>query len=172
MSVVRGGFDFGARFLPGEDGFAHAVHCTLSNGAGAPGTFVDDFEDAGGVLFVFDAAFTEGSDPSDEIFGHGRLAVDAADARRRAAGANPLQTAGVAFGRGKKFVPVIDGADVGIAGVGAALAGGVGDHDFGFFADVMVGFRERDGVAVGLGHFAAVQARDTGGFGEHDVWFG
>ena len=73
------------------------------------------------------------------------------------------------FGRGEKFVPVVDGADVGIAGVGAALAGGVGDHDFGFGADVGVGFGERDGVAVGLGHFAAIEAGDAGSFGEEDV---
>ena len=50
-------------------------------------------------------------------------------------------------------MPVVDGADVGVAGIGAAFAGGVGDHDLGFFADVVVGFGEGDGVAVGLGHF-------------------
>ena len=69
-------------------------------------------------------------------------------------------------------MPVVDGADVGIAGVGAALAGGVGDHDFGFGADVVVGFGEGDGVVVGLGHFAAVEAGDAGGWGEQDVGFG
>jgi hypothetical protein len=82
----RDGLDFGALLLPAEDGFADTVHCTLSDGAGALGTFVDDFEDAGGVLLVFDAAFADGSDPFDEVFGHGGFALDAAYARGSAAG--------------------------------------------------------------------------------------
>ena len=68
-------------------------------------------------------------------------------------------------------MPVVDGADVGIAGVGATLAGRVGDHDFGFGADVGIGFAESDGVVVGLGHFAAVEAGDAGGGGEERLGF-
>ena len=64
-------------------------------------------------------------------------------------------------------MPVVDGTHVGIAGVGAALAGRVGDHDFGFGANVGVGFAESDGVAVAFGHFAAVEAGDARGLGEH-----
>src|SRR5208283_5361342 len=71
----------------------------------------------------------------------------------------------------EEFVPIVDGADVGIAGVGAAFAGGVGDHDFGFGADVGVGFGEGDGVAVGFRHFATVEAGDAGGGGEHHLRF-
>ena len=76
------------------------------------------------------------------------------------------EAAGVAVFGGEEFVPVEDGADVGVAGIGAAFAGGVGDHDFGFFADVVVGFGEGDGVAVGFGHLAAIEAGDAGRGGE------
>ena len=96
------------------------------------------------------------------------FAFDAADAGGAAAVGGPFER----FRRREQFMPVVDGTHVGIAGVGAALARGVGDHDFGFGADVVVGFAESDGVAVALGHFAAVEAGDAGGLGEHDGGLG
>ena len=122
-------------------------------------------------MVVVEAAFTDGGDPLDQIFGHGGFALDAADGGGGAALADPVEAAGIAFGRGEEFVPVEDGADIGIAGVDTALACGVGDHDFGFFADVVVGFGEGDGVAVGLGHFAAVEPGDAGGWGKENLRF-
>jgi len=86
--------------------------------------------------------------------------------------ADPGEAAGVAFGGGEEFVPVEDGADVGVAGVGAAFAGGVGDHDFGFLADVVVGFGKGDGVVVGLGHLSTVEAGDAGSGGEEVAGLG
>src|SRR5258708_18447609 len=123
------------------------------------------------MLLVVYAAFADWGDPFDEVFGHGGFAFDAADAGGCAACADPVEAAGVAFGRGEEFVTVVDGADVGVAGVGAAFASGVGDHDFGFGADVVVGFGEGDGVVVGLGHFAAIEAGDSGSMGEEMAGF-
>src|SRR6266481_1670744 len=57
-------------------------------------------------------------------------------------------------------MPVEHGTNVGIAGVLAALARRIGDHDFGLFANVLVGFAEHDRIAVALGHFAAIEAGD------------
>src|SRR6266481_6424466 len=112
---------------------------------------------------IVEAFFADGFDPFDQVLGHGGFAFDAADAGGCAAFADPVEAAGIAFGSGEEFVPVVDGADVGVAGVGAAFAGGVGDHDFGFGTDVVVGFGEGNGVVVGLGHFAAVEAGNAGG---------
>src|ERR1700732_1937018 len=100
------------------------------------------------MLFVVYAAVANGGDPFDEVVGHFCFALDAADASGAAAFGSPVQCG---LGR-KQFVPIVDGTHFGIARVGAALAGGVGDHDFGFLADVVVGFGKGDGVAVGLGH--------------------
>src|SRR6266481_8743842 len=121
---------------------------------------------------IVEAFFAHWGDPFDQVFGHGGFAFDAADAGGCAAMADPVEAVGVAFGSGEEFVPVVDGADVGVAGVGAAFAGGVGDHDFGFFADVVVGFGKGDDVVVGLGHFAAVEAGDAGRGGEEVARFG
>src|SRR5258708_27174645 len=124
------------------------------------------------MLLVVYAAFADWGDPFDQVFGHGGFAFDAADAGGCAALADPVETAGVAFGGGEEFVPIVDGADVGVAGVGAAFASGVSDHDFGFGADVVVGFGEGDGVVVGLGHFAAIEAGDAGSGGEESLGLG
>src|SRR5467141_1750014 len=118
------------------------------------------------MCFVVKAFFADWGYPFDQVFGHGGFAFDAADAGGCAALADPVETAGVAFGGGEEFVPIVDGADVGVAGVGAAFASGVSDHDFGFGADVVVGFGEGDGVIVGLRHFATVQAWDARGGSE------
>src|SRR6266478_4450349 len=123
------------------------------------------------MCFVVETLFADWGYPFDQVFGHGGFAFDAADAGGCAALADPVEAAGVAFGCGEEFVPVVDGADVGVAGVGAAFAGGVGDHDFGFGADVGVGFGEGDGVVVGLGHFAAIEAGDAGRGGEEGLRF-
>src|SRR5260221_3105539 len=124
------------------------------------------------MLLVVYAAFADWGDPFDQVLGQGGFAFDADDGGGCAAGADPVEAAGVAFGSGEEFVPVVDGADVGVAGVGAAFASGVGDHDFGFGADVGVGFGEGDGVVVGLGHFATIEAWDAGGGGEEVAGFG
>ena len=146
---------------PVENGFADLLHGLLRRLAGRGAASVEDFENSFGVVLVVEPAFADRLDPLDEVFGHGRLALDAADASGGAALADPVEAARVALGSGKEFVPIKDRADVGIARVVAALAGGVGDHHFGLFADVVVGFGEGDGVAVGFGHFAAVKPGDA-----------
>ena len=67
---------------------------------------------------------------------------------------------------------VEDGADVGVAGVGAADARGVGDHGLELGAEVGLGLGEHDGVVVALGHLAAVEAGELGRWGEEDFGFG
>ena len=52
------------------------------------------------------------------------------------------------FRRREELVPVVDGADVGIAGIGASLARRIGDHHLRFVANVIVGFAQRYGVPV------------------------
>ncbi len=47
--------------------------------------FVQDFQDAFGILLVVEAAFADGVDPLDEVVGHGGFAFDAADAGGAAA---------------------------------------------------------------------------------------
>src|SRR6266403_2294504 len=110
------------------------------------------------MVLVVEAFFADWGYPSDQVFGHGGFAFDAADTGGCAALADPVEAAGIAFGSGEEFVPVVDGADVGVAGVGAAFAGGIGDHDFGFGSDVVVGFGESDGFVVVLRHLRTVEA--------------
>src|SRR5579862_1879074 len=168
MDGNRDGFNFGTFLLPAEDGFADSRHGDFGYFAGALGAFVNNFKNAALIVFPLYAAVADGGDPFDQVVGHFCFALNAADASGAAAFGGPVQS-GL---RRKQFMPIVDGADVRVAGVGAALAGRVGDHDFGFFADVVVGFGEGDGVAVGLGHLAAVQAWDTRGLGEHYSWLG
>ena len=158
--------------LPTENGFTDAGHGFAGDFLGGGGAVVQDFEDALGVLLVFDAAGANGLDPLDEVVGHGALAFDATDAGRAAADLDPFETAGIAFGSGEEFVPVVDGAIIGFAWVRPPFALWVGDHDFCFAANVGVGFGEAYGVAVRLGHFAAIEAGDAGSGSEKGRRFG
>ncbi len=67
---------------------------------------------------------------------------------------------------------VEDGADVGVAGVGAADALRVGDHGLELGADDVFGVGEQDGVVVAFGHLASVGAGELGGWGEQDFRLG
>ena len=67
---------------------------------------------------------------------------------------------------------VEDGADVGVAGVVAADARGVGDHDLELGADALVGVGEHDVVLVALGHLAAIEAGKLGAGGEEHLRLG
>src|SRR5579862_10072 len=95
MDGNRDGFNFGAFLLPAEDGFADARHGYFGYFAGALGAFVDYLQNLRRMLFVFYAAFADGSNPLDEVFGHGGFAPDAGGG---AALADPVEAAGVAFG--------------------------------------------------------------------------
>ena len=64
---------------------------------------------------------------------------------------------------------VAHGAFVGVAAVGAADACGVGDHGLELLADQRFGVGHQDGVAVALGHFAAVGAWQLGRGGEQHL---
>ena len=67
------------------------------------------------MLLAVEAAGPDGFDPLDKIVGHGSFAFDAADASSCAAAADPVEATGIAFAGREEFVPVVDGADVGIA---------------------------------------------------------
>ena len=105
-----------------EDGVADALHRELGVFVSFGRAFVQDLESFLWILLVVEATGADGLDPLDEVVGHGGFTLDAADAGGGAALADPIEPAGIAFRRGKKLVPVEDRADVGIAGVGAALA--------------------------------------------------
>jgi len=69
-------------------------------------------------------------------------------------------------------VEVADRALVRIAGIFAADASGVSDHGLQLLPDLRLGVSEHDGVAVALGHLAAIGARQLGRRSEQDVWLG
>src|SRR5712671_4941985 len=64
-------------------------------------------------------------------------------------------------------MPVVDRTHVRISRIGTALARWVGDHDFGPGANVGVAFAERDGIAVTLRHFAAIESGNARRLREH-----
>src|SRR5882724_3739487 len=153
--------------LPAEDGFADSGHGFLGLDAGAIRTVVDDFEDAFGVLLVLDAAVAHWGDPFDQMIGHFCFALDAAYGSGAAAFGGPLQ----GCGRREQFMPVVDGTHVRISGVDAALAGWVSDHHFRLLADVIVGFAQRNRIAVTLRHLAAVEPRYPRRLRQLVIWF-
>ena len=137
---------FGSVRGPVEDGVTDALHRPVGGLAGFAAALVEDLKNTLRIVLPFDSAFADRLDPMDEVVGHFGFAFDAADACGAATFCGPVE----GFLGRKELVPVVDGADIGIAGVGAALAGGIGDHDFCFGPDVGVGFGQGDGVSVGL----------------------
>ncbi len=100
-------------------------------------------------------ALLDGSDLANDGVGEPALALDAADACRRAALANLLLGL---FG-GEDLVQVEDRANIRIAHVGAADARRVGDHRLELGAKISLRLREHDGVPVALRHLAAIETR-------------
>ena len=96
------------------------------------------------------------------------LAVQAADAGRGAAFPHPL--AGLVVRVDQVELP--DRADVRIAGVGAAHAGGVGRHGADLLLHLLQRLAQPDGVAVGLGHLAAIEAGHPGRLGQQRLGLG
>ena len=62
----------------------------------------------------------------------------------------------------KMPVQIEDGADVGVAGIRAPLARGIGHHRLDLGRDLLGGVREVDRVAVRLGHLPPVRPRHLG----------
>src|SRR5579863_8201225 len=87
---LAGAAEFGALFVPVEDGFANAVHGLLRDHAGALRTGIQIFEDLLGISFEILAALADRLDPFDQMIGHGCFALDAADSRRTAAVCRPI----------------------------------------------------------------------------------
>src|SRR5579862_2889875 len=104
------------------------------------------------LLGVPRPAFLDWRKDLHEGIGGPVFAFDAADA----GGATALIDFGERLGSGKHFVEIAYGADVGIARVGPPDARGVGDHGLEFLAQHGLGIGDQDGVAVALGHLAAV----------------
>ncbi len=144
------------------------MHGLLGAGGGAAGAVAEDVGDERGILFEVHAAFLDGREGGDDSVGGPAFAFDAADAGGRAAFVDFRQ----GFLGREDFVQVANGAFVGVAGVGAADAGGVGDHGLELGANFGLGVAEEDGVAVALGHLAAVGAGEFGRWGEEDLGFG
>src|ERR1700722_17355331 len=104
------------------------------------------------MLLVFESAFADWGDPLDQMIGHFPFAFNAADARCAATVSGPIER----FLPRKELVPAVDRANVWIARVGSALTGRIGDHHLRLLANVVVGFTQRDRVAVRLRHLAAI----------------
>src|ERR1700677_37095 len=102
------------------------------------------------------------------MIGHFRFAFNAADARCTATVSRPIKR----LSRREEFVPVVNGANVGIAGISSPLTSRIGDHHLRLLADFVVRLAQRDGVAVGLRHLPPVKARYPGSFCEHRFRFG
>ena len=144
------------------------MHGLLGAGGGAAGAVVEDVGDERGMLFEVHAALLDGREGGDDGVGGPAFAFDAADA----GGCAACVDFGEDFLGGENFVQVADGAYVGVAGIGAADARGVGDHGLELGANFRLGVREQDGVAVALGHLAAVGAGQFGRGCEEDLGFG
>jgi len=136
--------------------------------AGASGAVPEDSVEAIGVGLEVATALLDGGDLADDVVGEPAFALDAADAGGGAA----LPDFGDGFFSGEDLVEVADGADLGVAGVGAADAGGVCDHGFELGAEVGFGLGQHEGVAVTFAHFSAVEAGELGAGGEEDAGLG
>jgi len=104
------------------------------------------------VLLVIEAAFADGSDPLDQVVGHGGFAFDAADAGGCAAIADPVETAGIAFGGTLSAMPAsaaraaVREVTAALAPGSAVVASGVSYADEGFGQAQAARFREAAGV--------------------------
>jgi hypothetical protein len=149
-------------------GGADFVHGLLGAGGGAAGAVAEDVGDERGMLFEVRAAFLDGREGGDDGVGGPAFAFDAADA----GGCAAFVDFGEGFLGGEDLVQVADGAFVGVAGIGAADARRVSDHGLELGANFRLGVAEQDGVAVALGHLAAVGAGEFGRGGEQDLGSG
>src|SRR5215470_7328748 len=156
-----------ALLVPSEDGFADARNCFLGFSAGAFRTAGNHFDDSAFVVLPLHAPLANRRNPFDQVVGHFRLALDTPDPRRAAPLCRPFQGC---WGR-EQFMPIVDGTHVRISGIGPPFPSWVRHHHFGLFANVVVGFAQRDGIPITLRHFPPVEAGDAGGFGEHYTWF-
>src|SRR5690348_18291006 len=102
------------------------------------------------MLLVIHAALAYRCNPLDEVLSHRGLALDATDARGRAALPHPLQPSWLTCR--EQFMPVVHRTNIGVSRIGASLPRRVGHHHFCFRANVRVALAQRDGVAITLGH--------------------
>ena len=135
----------------GHGGFGE-VEGLFGEGVGAGGALFEDGQDGGGVLFELAAAEAGGVDEGDEDVDEFALHVDVADASGLVFGAVLGDPGGVGV---EGCVESLEGVfgGVGFAGVGGALAVGIGIHGHDFFPDGVGIVGEEDGVVEGLGHF-------------------
>src|SRR5215469_14601062 len=139
-------------------GFQYRKHRACSELACAFGASFKNIVYELRIRFEVEAALLNGSEFLDDGVGKPAFALDATDAGGCTALAHSLLHL---FG-GKDPVQIKDGADVGVAGIGAADARRVGDHGLELGAHDILRIREQDGVAVALGHLAAVGTRKLG----------
>lgn len=161
--------DADARAVPGQAGdCAELLHGLLGYPTGLVGAGVESFPDEVRMGFEALAFGLDGSDVLADGQAGELLAVLAGDRGCGAAEADVL----IDVGFGEDAVEVTDGAEFGVAGIG--LKGTLAEfaHAVGLFEHDGEAVGEQDGVAIALGHLAAVGAGEFGGRGQEDLGFG
>src|SRR5271170_2951356 len=120
------------------------------------------------IVLKFLSPLAHRADLRDDLLDQRRLALQAADARRAAAGARPVARRLIRVNP----VQVKDRAYVRIARVGAPHPRRISLHRLELARHTVRILAQADRVAVGLGHLAAVEPRHSRIGGQQRLWFG
>src|SRR5579864_2374075 len=165
-TIVRVGFM--ALVRPQVHEAAHLIERVARHRPGLVGPLGDDVAHRLRVVLELLCASAHAGDFLDDTLDHRLFALEAADAGAAAAGARPLARRLV----GIDLVQIPYGALVGIARIGAAHARRVGLHGLELLHHGVGILAQADGVAVGLGHLAAVESRHLRRRREHRLGLG
>src|SRR3954452_25010030 len=114
------------------------LHGFLSGCFSFAGASFKDIPCSFGIRLIFSTTLLDGSELGDERIGGPAFALDASDAGAAAAFVNFCERLFAA----EDLVQVADGTLIGIAGIGAAYACGIGDHGLQLGADALGRFAE------------------------------
>src|SRR5713101_5651407 len=142
---------------PPENRFAYALHRPLRHGPRLLRTDIENFQNALRVVFPFHPTLAHWRDPLDQILGHRRFALDAANACCRAPLAHPLQPPRLL--RREQFMPVIHRTHVRISWIRAPLPRRVRHHHLRLRPNVPVAFAQRNRIPITLRHLPPVEPR-------------
>src|SRR5512133_554353 len=139
-------------FMRQVRGFASQFHGVLRDFTRLCGARLKDIPNQLWIFLKRTAALLHGIKYFYQVVGYACLALNAADSSGSAAGINPIERFLVA----ENLVQVAHRTLVGIAGIGAAHASGIGDHRLELLTHDGFRIAERDEVAVRLRHLTSV----------------